>query len=338
MGISSKQRKVLSAVILSSILGMGIGAHPVLAQDITNDPATVSTGSSPYFGAQAKGSDNAVSNQLSVSGDAALNSAYGGLADQGQATGNSLNISGGTVVNGYGGYSAGSDVTGNGITMTGGSVTGALYGGYTAKGAAGAEDASNTVTITKPGDNMGTLITGGASASGSASYNTVSITDANETDTDSLVIFGGNASGGAASSNGVSISGSNFANINIRGGVNLTGTGDVNGNTVSVTGSTLNESTMNSVVVIGAQNLGTGTLNGNTLTIDSSTVQYSNANGTFWGLVRAADRSSDTEGVANNNTITIQNGSTVGKVDGAYQRNGATVRPTATRQSLLTVP
>ena len=56
MGISSKQRKVLSAVILSSILGMGIGAHPVLAQDITNDPATVSTGSSPYFGAQAKGS------------------------------------------------------------------------------------------------------------------------------------------------------------------------------------------------------------------------------------------------------------------------------------------
>ena len=275
---------------------------------------------------------NAVNNEVTIGGanGAVVQAAYGGSAAKGTVSDNTLNIEDGSVTNGYGGWSNAGDVTGNKVNMTGGSATGMLYGGYTAKGAAGTEGAGNTVTISGISENsLGTLISGGSSSSGSASGNTVSITNANETDTDKLIIYGGSASGGDASNNTVRIenkdSGSarlNLNNVNILGALNNSGTGDVNDNTVEVTGYTLNETGQNSVVVMGAQNLGTGTLNDNKVTLDNTTVQYSNANGTFWGLVRAADRSSDIEGVANNNTITIKNGSEVGKVDGAYERNG----------------
>ena len=122
------RRQVHTAVILSSVMALGIGFHPVFAADETNQKVSVDTGNTPYVGGEATGTDNAVSNQLTVSGDANLTSAYGGKAASGKATGNELIFNGGTIGNGYGGYSTGSDVTGNSITMTGDATTNA--GGF----------------------------------------------------------------------------------------------------------------------------------------------------------------------------------------------------------------
>ena len=328
-------------------MALGIGFHPVFAADETNQKVSVDTGNTPYVGGEATGTDNAVSNQLTVSGDANLTSAYGGKAASGKATGNELIFNGGTIGNGYGGYSTGSDVTGNSITMTGdattnagGFFTGGLYGGYTAKGAAGTEGAGNTVTLenlrdTQSGNihHLGTEIAGGKSAAGSASYNKVSLTNIFGVGTPGkIMVYGGNAKGGDASHNIVNVDTLSLLNVTILGAKNNSGSGNTDDNSMTVKDSTVMTQTWGqALVVIGAQNEGTGTLNYNIVTIDHSQVQTHQPNNNVEpGTVRGAYRSSSTAGEANDNQVVIKNGSKVGRVDGVSEQNGTADSNTVT--------
>ena len=75
---------------------------------------------------------------------------YGGYSETGNATGNKVDISGGTV-NGdvHGGYSGGNSAKGNEVTIDGGTVTGTVHGGSRNGGSATGSVEDNIVTIIK---------------------------------------------------------------------------------------------------------------------------------------------------------------------------------------------
>ena len=154
---------------------------------------------------------------------------WGGKADKGNALGNTVTISGGVIADSvpdpadnkfdkmtYSEYAQGAAE---------------IYGGYTLNGTA----ANNTVniqngTISSNGEG---IIYGGYTRTGDANNNTVNVSGG--TAEKKLTIFGGFATNGDASGNTVTITGGNGKGaVYLNGGVTMSSTGNVTGNTVAV--------------------------------------------------------------------------------------------------------
>lgn len=191
-------------------------------------------------GTIASGGTGRIYGGYSVNGDVIENKAvisggsvtwvYGGRANSasaGDATGNIIELSGGTVTNGmYAGYSTGGEATGNVVTMSGGNVTNHIRVGY----AHGTGDASyNTATITG-GTIGGTVYGGQANGGGNAEYNEISVSGAS---TSMATIYGGfTGTGGNASYNTVKATGGSISDFIFGGSAETAG--DTSGNTVTI--------------------------------------------------------------------------------------------------------
>jgi len=101
---------------------------------------------------------------------------YGGYSASGDATNNTVNITGGQVLASTGSYhynsgyvygGRGANATGNKVNMSGGTVSRRLYGGFGENG-----DATNNEVIISGDASVG-YVTGGSSDSGDATNNTV---------------------------------------------------------------------------------------------------------------------------------------------------------------------
>ena len=271
-------------------------------------------------------------NTLVLIEGADVTNAYGGKADKGQATGNTVDIQDGTVSNAYGGWSNASDVMGNTANMTGGTVKSILAGGYSENGSAGKEGAGNEVNITNvPDGGLGKEIWvfGGRAENGNADYNTISMTGTTSTATSSsstsngaVNIYPGYTTSGGANHNTFTIKDSALSSVAVRGAYSAGGSGDMTYNTVNVINSTIDLDSSNPVVITGAMNGGTGVLNYNSVVIDHSN--------TGSKTIRAADRSYNITGIADHNSIEVKNGSTVGSVNTVYERYGTASNNTLT--------
>lgn len=158
----------------------------------------------------------------------------GSTGGSGDATGNSIELSGGTVtVSVYGGVSAGGNAKGNSVTIGGGSIdakAGNVYGGVTLTSES-AESSGNYLYIKESGT-VDANAYGGYSGFGSALKNIVTMTGGTVGD----CLYGGRVSeksNGEASYNEVTISGGTVSNDVIGG---YSQNGDVIGNKVTVEG------------------------------------------------------------------------------------------------------
>ena len=166
-------------------------------------------------------------NKLAVSGGTLTTAAYGGLVENmkrdrgtglylttGNATKNTLALTGGSIVNGYGADVRTKDgrAEENVVTISGGNATGSIYGAaLTAAGATGYAT-KNSVAISGgsvTGDVVGGTLTQ-ADAVGNATENTVAVSAGTVGGT----VYGGkNAGTGAATGNTVTVTGGTLQNI-----------------------------------------------------------------------------------------------------------------------------
>ncbi len=288
---SGQRNRVLTALVLCSILGMGVGIQPVWAADVTEKSVTMSSGSGSAYGGQASGTDNAVNNTLTISGTAEVALAYGGYADQGKATGNTLNISGGSLYQGFGGSSNTNEASGNNVNLTGGKIIQTL--------------------------------SAGSSSSGNTDHNTLSVSGITQEDsTEAAYLRGAQTTGGSAAYNKVELTNVTTKVKGLDGAFIIDGSGDASYNQVTVTGSSLSISKTDPVLINGAINAGSGKLYHNTVIIDSTNLNGSGA--------RAADRSYDVTGTAEYNELIVRNGGKTGYLASAYQRYGDASHNTVT--------
>ena len=122
-------------------------------------------------------SGDASNNTVEISGGNVTGDAYGGYSVGGDAKSNTLTVSAGNLTNAYGGYSDSGDVTENNVALSGGTVTGAVYAAKTSSGAA----TNNTVTISGSPTLTGATLYGGHTDSGASTGNTLNVAAANVT-------------------------------------------------------------------------------------------------------------------------------------------------------------
>ena len=183
------------------------------------------------YGGYVDDSGNATGNTVDMTGGYVRSYVFGGYVyDTGDVTDNTVTMNGGYVhddVNGGYVYDTG-DATGNAVNMTGGQVNSGVYGGETNSGNA----TGNTVTMT--GGEVGDDVYGGCTYSGNASDNTVTMTGG-EVGGD---VYGGETNSGNATGNTVTMT-DGQVNGYVFGGC-VQDTGDATGNTVTMTGGQVN--------------------------------------------------------------------------------------------------
>ena len=173
------------------------------------------------------------------------NTVCGGCSENGNVTGNTVAISGGTINSRvHGGYSYNMfdttantvQITDNTVRITGGVLQSAC-GGYSMKGAV----KNNTVTLA--GGTVTFGVGGGESAYGDVADNTVAITGGTvqivyKDHAYGVIVYGGSSTYGAAKNNRVNIS---AGTVNTTYGVNggRSQTGAATGNTVTISGGTI---------------------------------------------------------------------------------------------------
>ena len=178
---------------------------------------------SVYGGETASG--DATSNTVIISGGTVSGYVYGGDAGDGNATSNRVIISGGTMGDVCGGLAVDSgNATSNRVIISGGTVSGYVYGGETRSGDA----TSNTVIMT--GGTVAASVVGGNSFGGVVTGNTVIISGGTVGD-----VYGGHTGDGNATSNTVIISGGTVGYV-YGGG---TGSGNATSNRVIISGGTV---------------------------------------------------------------------------------------------------
>lgn len=179
-------------------------------------------------------SEKTEGSKVSFGGTASAQFLAGAFSAKGDAVGNEVTVSGGTVhINIRGGESESADVRNNTVRVTGGTIgtvedSGFVYGGYSTTGNAG----TNTVSIeggTLRGGVMGGYVDSGT---GTATDNTIIFRDGSVAG-DGL--YGGYADQGDASGNTVHISGGTPGS-EVCGGFVWTGAGKATGNTVILEG------------------------------------------------------------------------------------------------------
>ena len=129
---------------------------------------------------------NAEDNHLFVSGGTVHTAAVGGVARQGKALRNTVEITGGTLRVVYGG--SGRQTDGNRVAISGGDISGTVIGGFSGMGSAN----NNSVVIT--GGSVRDDVHGGYSINGSAEGNVVTLDGVHITQGD---VYGGYAARGS---------------------------------------------------------------------------------------------------------------------------------------------
>ena len=181
------------------------------------------------------GGSSATGNTVEINGGTVTDTIFGGNSDAGTVTGNTVTVNKGTVNTIYGGYSNSGTVTGNTVTVSNATLNGAVIGGTNGDGDAN----GNTVSIA--GGTIGGAVWGGYSRNGDAKNNTVTVTDMAA----GRAIYGGYAGNLAKNATGNTVKIKNVtapANYhNLQGGYTdytAEPTGDfVTGNTLIINGS-----------------------------------------------------------------------------------------------------
>ena len=260
------------------------------------------------------GSGAATGNSVIFNGGSVTENVYGGRSVNGPAQNNSVTMTNGSANWLLGGYSDSGDVSGNSVNVSGGTLSGGVNGGETTSGNA----TGNSVDFSNV---TATYVQGGYSGSGSATGNSLAL----HSGTVQNNAFGGyvDSGSGEASDNSVTFNGGSVTN-NIYGGMSAAGlaqnnsvtmtngsakwllggysaNGNVIGNSVNISGGTLTG------VSGGESNSGSAT--GNIVSISSGTVQ-SNVNGGFVasGSGKATGNIVNISGNADLSTATVAGG------------------------------
>ncbi|OLY47738.1 autotransporter outer membrane beta-barrel domain-containing protein [Bartonella apis] len=138
---------------------------------------TSTVNSSAYGGSVDVGNGSATNNVTTISGNANVAEAGGGIALNGTAQGNKLVINGGAVQRGYGGVSMHGSVKQNTVEMSGGTVANQIIGGrsqYSGNNPNAVSVSGNQVTITG-GTVEEDVMGGGADTAGNVTGNAVTM-------------------------------------------------------------------------------------------------------------------------------------------------------------------
>lgn len=213
------RKGLLYVSVMLTLLASGVGTFSAQAADITNPEQTISdTKTGNAFGGKADTSgDNAVGNKLTIKyPGTVVGNAYGGYAENGAATKNTMILNGGIAGDldyynygdVYGGYinskSSTASATGNVVTTYGSIATGNVIGGDTE----GTGEASNNEVILE-NTQVVMNVYGGYSYNGSAKNNKVTIKGSNNSKVYLGTVYGGLANkSGDSINNSVTLSGS----------------------------------------------------------------------------------------------------------------------------------
>ena len=233
-------------------------------------------------------SNNATVTMSGTSGDDGI--LCGGYSENGKAANNTVNITGGTMLDHiYGGYATCAE--NNRVNISGGTAKGFLYGGFSTNG----NVSSNSVTI-----NGGTVneldIVGGYTIIGNAENNSVNIFDKTV-----KYVHGGFSQKGKVASNSVYITG-NVQN-DVYGGYSQDG--GVENNSVTIAGNVLNE-------VYGGYSEG-GDVENNSVNVTSGTIE---------GIINGGYTDN---GRVNNNSVNISGGTINSNITGGCSDNAENV-------------
>ena len=194
---------------------------------------------------------------------------YGGISGTGAVTGNKVIFNHGETADALvGGYTGATDkdVRGNGVTVADGTIKDDIIGGWAGSASSTGTLDGNTVTIT--GGSLGSHSDGivyGARTSGNGVLTNNHVSFANATSRKALYGAATDDTNSAAAlrGNGVTVT-SGTINSSVEGGRSV-GTGDVTGNTVSISGGS-------ALSLIGGYASRTGNATGNVVTVTGGTV------------------------------------------------------------------
>ncbi|MBR4878021.1 MAG: hypothetical protein IKU14_09970, partial [Rhodocyclaceae bacterium] len=232
----------------------------------------------PKDGTPGSGGQRAQDNKLTVSSGDVATAAFGGRSNVANATvsGNTVEMSGGTLAGGFqgmfpgalfGGFADDGSANDNTATVTGGSYDKemAVIGGGAGKGNA----TDNTVNVSGGAFNKYTYVTGGG-AQNNASGNTVTLSSGTFNITE---ISGGTAYDGNATGNAVILNGGTFQNdAVVFGGWISGGGGNATGNTVTLGANFKGASKLS---LYGGMN-GVNEVSDNTLAVQGKNVEVAN--------------------------------------------------------------
>ena len=208
-----------------------------------NNSVTMTNGSANWLLGGYSDSGDVSGNSVNVSGGTLSGGVNGGETTSGNATGNSVDFSNVTATYVQGGYSGSGSATGNSLALHSGTVQNNAFGGYVDSGSGEASD--NSVTFN--GGSVTNNIYGGMSAAGLAQNNSVTMTNGSakwllggysangNVIGNSINVSGGESNSGSATGNIVSISGGTVQS-NVNGGFVASGSGKATGNIVNISG------------------------------------------------------------------------------------------------------
>ena len=277
------RRKILCSILAASICG---STSFVLAANSGGEmtKADIYGEQDAYVGNNGTSSNNEV--YFDDNGGNKYIYVVGGYAASGEASSNSVTVSGANVKSVRGGYVADSSgaANNNSVVVSGGStVIGIVYGGCVKSGGT-----ANNNSVVISGGSTVTHVYGGnaAGSSGAANNNSVVVSGGS---TVIGIVYGGNAAGGEANNNSVVISDGSEVSDYVYGGYVLKN-GAANNNSVVVSGG----STVIGIVYGGYADGSSGAADNNRVVIIDSTV----SNAVVYG-------GSSFKGTANNNSVTI---------------------------------
>ena len=211
-----------------------------------NNSVTMTNGSAKWLLGGYSNSGDASGNRVEVSGGTLSGGVNGGETTSGNATGNSVDFSNVTATYVQGGYSGSGSATGNSLALHSGTVQNNAFGGYVDSGSGEASD--NSVTFN--GGSVTNNIYGGMSAAGLAQNNSVTMTNGS-----AKWLLGGYSANGNVIGNSVNVSGGTLTGVS--GGES--NSGSATGNIVSISGGTV-QSNVNGGFVASGSGKATGNI------------------------------------------------------------------------------
>ena len=273
------------------------------AVSVSDNQVTITGGTveKDVFGGAADTAGNVTGNAVTMSGEGTniKGNLVAGLSNSGDASGNTVNLNGGSVENFvYGGQATNGRADRNVINVTGGSVGRNIVGGESNKG-------TDKNQIHVSGGTINGQITGGYSTDSASTNNTVTVKNVTVTGiiTSGYVEKSENAEvSGNAEGNSLTISDSATVNQVTSG---YTQYGSASNNTLLVT----SNATVNTFAVAGASE--NGNVSGNSLTINGGA-----------HLLRYGVGGKTLIGDAANNSVSIEDATIDGNVYGGITSNG----------------
>ena len=211
-----------------------------------NNSVTMTNGSAKWLLGGYSNSGDASGNRVEVSGGTLSGGVNGGETTSGNATGNSVDFSNVTATYVQGGYSGSGSATGNSLAIRSGTVQNNAFGGYVDSGSG--EASGNSVTFN--GGSVTNNIYGGMSAAGLAQNNSVTMTNGS-----AKWLLGGYSANGNVIGNSVNVSGGTLTGVS--GGES--NSGSATGNIVSTSGGTV-QSNVNGGFVASGSGKATGNI------------------------------------------------------------------------------